>query len=331
MSENNTTNRNIRDDEIDLSDLFRRIGSALTRLVSSVGRALLISIVFLLKRSLILGLSICIGIGASYFLKITSDSFFTSDIVLRTNSISTADMISYINRLQQYCGEQDKQTLANAISLTRDQANNIVDISAYWIIDKGNDGMPDYIDYSNSNDVYDTINVRVQDTLDIRVRIKTPQELNNVRNGIISFINSDSLFQRRNRLRLRQNEELLSRLSYDIVQLDSLQKVKYFEETRNNIPARGGQMVFLQEQKTQLVYYDIYKLYEQKQKLEAERDLYKDIVTVLSEFSVPAKRDNGLTYYGKYAIPICFLITLLVLIVLANRRKLEEVYTKYQK
>ena len=85
-------------------------------------------------------------------------------------------------------------------------------------------------------------------------------------------------------------------------------------------------MIFLQEQKTQLVYSDIYNLYEQKQKLEAERDLYKEIITVLSEFSVPAKRDNGLIYYGKYVIPICFLITLLVLIIIANQRKLEEVY-----
>ena len=52
-------------------------------------------------------------------------------------------------------------------------------------------------------------------------------------------------------------------------------------------------MIFLQEQKTQLVYTEIYSLYYQKQKLEGERDLYNDIVTVLSDFSVPAKRDNG--------------------------------------
>jgi hypothetical protein len=105
--------------------------------------------------------------------------------------------------------------------------------------------------------------------------------------------------------------------------------VKYFEETRNVKPNSGGQIVFMQEQKTQLVYGDIYALYTRKQELESERDLYKGVVTVLSDFSLPAKRDNGAMYYGKYIIPLVFFITLLLLIILANRIKIGEIYKKY--
>jgi hypothetical protein len=169
----------------------------------------------------------------------------------------------------------------------------------------------------------------MQDRFDIRVKINSPQDLNLVRDGIIWFIESDSLYQQRNRVRLSQNHDLLTRLNYDILQLDSLQKVKYFEETRNMKPNNGGQIVFLQEQKTQLVYGDIYSLYTKKQYLESERDLYKGVVTVLSDFSLPTRRDNGAMYYGKQVIPAVFLITLLILIILSNRKKLEEVYKKY--
>ena len=70
-------------------------------------------------------------------------------------------------------------------------------------------------------------------------------------------------------------------------------------------------------------------LYTKKQHLESERDLYKGVVTVLSDFSLPARRDNGGMYYGKYVIPIIFFVTLLILIILANRKKLEEIYKKY--
>jgi hypothetical protein len=149
-----------------------------------------------------------------------------------------------------------------------------------------------------------------------------------VRNGILSFIERDSLFQQRNRVRLRQNLEMSARLDYDILQLDSLQKLK-LQETKTIQPQLGGQMIFLQEQKTQLVYTDIYPLYARKQRLEAERDLYRDIVTVLSEFSLPSKRDNGGLYYGKKVIPLFFFLTLLILILLANRKKLEETFQKY--
>jgi hypothetical protein len=238
-------------------------------------------------------------------------------------------MISYINKLHNYCQEDNKPALAGALSLNTEAVRNIIDINAYWIIARGKEHVPDQVDYANDHYIVDTVNIRMLDRLDIRVKIKSPQELTLLQNAIISYINKDSLFQQRNRVRLRQNKEMLTRLNYDILQLDSLQKVKYFEETRSRKPSNGGQMIFLQEQKTQLVYTDIYNLYGRKQALESERDLYKDIVTVLSDFNLPSKRENGGLYYGKHYIPLFFIITLLLLIVLANRNKLKEVYNKY--
>lgn len=328
MSEN-TTNKNVRDDEIDLLDLFRRMGKTLTRWGNSLGKAFLITIVFLLRRWLPLGLSIILGVGASYLLKMTSESSFTSDLVLRTNTVPPADLIPYLNRLHTFCIEDNKPALIDAISSTPEQVRNLIDINAFWIIDKNRDNTPDYVDYNNNHNVYDTVNVRMQDRLDIRVRIKAPQELNKVRDGIIKFIESDSLYQQRNRVRIRQNREMLTRLNYDILKLDSLQKVKYFEETRNSQPKTGGQMIFLQEQKTQLVYPEIYALYIRKQSLESDRDLYKGLATVLSEFSLPAKRDNGGLFYAKIVVPILFGLVLLILIITANRMKLREVFNKY--
>ncbi len=341
MSEIVTNNKNIRDDEIDLLDLFRRMGRTINQWVKSLGRAFLISLVFVLRRWLPLGLSIALGIGASYLLKLTSESFYTSDMVFRNNLIvidkltlkeisgTTSEIISKINKLHNFCVENNSIALSAAIAMKPDMVKNISDINAYWIIDQNRDGIPDYVDYKGNHSPYDTINVRMQDRLDVRVKINTPQDLNLVCNGIIKFIESDSLYQQRNRLRLKQNNELLARYNFDILQLDSLQKVKYFEETRNMKPNTGGQMIFLQEQKTQLLYNDIYSIYTKKQQLESERDLYKGVVTVLSDFSLPAGRDNGVRFYALYMIPLIFFITLLILIILANRHKLEEILKKY--
>jgi hypothetical protein len=329
MSENTTGNKNVRDDEIDLLDLFRRMGKTLNKWFNAIGKAILVSIVFIMRRWLPLGLSMIAGVGLSYLLKTTSESSFTSDLVIRTNSVIPADLIPYINKLHTFCIEGNKPALINAISSTEEQVKNIIDISGFWIIDKNKDNTPDYVDYYDNHNVYDTVNLRMQDRLDIRVKIKTPQELSRVRDGIIKYIESDSLYQQKNRLRLRQNHEMLLAINYNIQLLDSLQKVKYFEETRNAQPKTGGQMVFLQEQKTQLIYKDIFELYSRKQALEEQRDLYKGLVTVLSEFSLPAKRDNGGIYYAKLIVPVFFFLTLLFLILLANRKKLKEIFNKY--
>jgi hypothetical protein len=340
MSET-TSNNNVREDEIDLLDLFRRMGKTFSRWMHALGKALLISIVFLLRRWLPLGLSLVVGIAISYLLKTTSASFYTSDLVfrnnlvqmdkktLRDNSGTTAEIISEINKLHTFCFENNLAALSEAIGIKPGTVKNISDISAFWIIDQSRDGIPDYVDYKNNHSVSDTVNIRMQDRIDVRVKINSPQDLSLIRDGIIMFLEHDSLYQQRNRVRLSQNRDLLTRLNYDIIQLDSLQKVKYFEETRNIKPANGGQIVFMQEQKTQLVYGDIYALYARKQELESERDLYKGVVTVLSDFSLPAKRDNGVMFYGKNLIPFIFFATLLLLIIRANRRKIDEIYKKY--
>jgi len=329
MSENTTTNKDVRNDEIDLLDLFRRMGRTLGQWGNALVTAILISIVFILRRWIWLGLSILLGIIISMIMLSKADSSYTSDLILKVNIEPTDEVITHVNRLHTYCTGLNKQNLAKAIDLPVAQTNNILDINAYWVIDNGNDEIPDYIDYENNHDVYDTTNVRMEDRMDVRVRIKQPQELSNVREGIINFINKDPLLQQRNNLRLKQKKEMLSRLELDIIQLDSLQKFKYFEESRNLMPRTGNQMVFLQEQKTQLLYSDIYNLYEKKQKIELECDLYKDIVTILSDFSIPIGRDNDVVYYAKYYVPRFFIITLLLLILIANRRKIKDIYNKY--
>lgn len=329
MSENTSNNKNVRDDEIDLLDLFRRMGKTLGRWGNAIGRGFLISVVFMLRRWIPLTLSVILGLVLAIILRSSMKSFYTSDLVLKANIEPTDELISYINRLHTYCLEDGKQHLAEAISLTSAQTDNILDIKASWIIDNSRDGIPDYVDYNETHDDFDTTNVRMTDRLDVRVRILQPQELSNVREGIIKFINNEPLFQQKNAMRLKQNNEMLTRLEYDILQLDSLQKFKYFEEARNLVPRTGNQMIFLQEQKTQLIYTDIYNLYNKKQIIEQDLGLYKEIVTILSDFNIPVQRDNGGLYYAKTFVPLFFLLTLLILIMLANRKKLKDIYHKY--
>lgn len=316
-------------DEIDLLDLFRRMGKGLGNMFRAIWKGLLISIVFLLRHWLPLGLSLIAGVAISYLFKMTSPSYYTSDMVLRNNSVPIADMMSYINRLHTFCIEGNKEELSRALSLNTESVKNVLDVRAHWIIDKNRDGIPDNVDYRDKHDVYDTINIMMQDRLNIRVRIGEPQELITLKDGLLTYINSSSIFEQRNRLRLKQNNELITRLEYDILQLDSLQKIKYFEETKAMQPGSAGQMIFLQEQKTQLVYEDIYGLYTRKQSRESERDIFNEIVTVISDFSIPAQRENGLIYYAKIYVPFFVIITLILLILIANRKNIKEIFEKY--
>ncbi|MBN2633347.1 MAG: hypothetical protein JXR66_07325 [Bacteroidales bacterium] len=317
-------------DEIDLLDLFSQLGRWLLKGLNALGRGVIISLVFLLRNWLPLLLSGLIGIGLSYLFRYTTPPLYQSNIVFRTNVGTNSDLIEKINKLHIYCRERNKTKLQELLSLDNEMIENIRDIDAFWIIDNNNDGIPDKVDYKRKHNVYDTLNVMMMDRFNVRVKIKDPDYLDNIRNGLIKYIKSDSLLHQRNQNRIEQNEELISRIDYDLLLLDSLQKVKYFEETRNIQPKEGGQMIFLQEHATQLVIDDIYSLYARKQLLETDLNLYKEVITVLSDFSVPARRTNGGSYYAVRVVPVIFILTLLILILNANRKGLRGVFEKYK-
>jgi hypothetical protein len=335
-----SNDKKINNDEIDLLDLFRKMGRTLSNWIAALLKALLVSIIFMLRRWLPLGLSIIAGIVVSVLLRSGHSSLYTSDLVLKNNLVqydkkmrdisgTNSELIAKINKLHTFCVAGNFEALSRSLQVDPTLGKNISDISAFWIIDLGRDGIPDIVDYQDSHNVYDTVNVRVPNTIDVQVKFAEGIDLNSVRDGIIKFIDQDSLNQQRNKLRHKQNIDLLSRFNYDIAQLDSLQKVKYFEETRRMMPAKDGQIVFMQDQKTQLLYPDVQYLYDKKQVIEKDLNIYNNIVTVINDFSLPTQRINGIMYYGKTAIPFFFIITLVALILMANRQKLIETFRKY--
>ncbi len=180
MSDNTTNNKNVRDDEINLLDLFRRMGRTITRWANALGTAFLISVVFIIRRWLPLLLSVLVGFGISYLMKKSSNSFYSSDIVFRNNlaqvdgkkhrdvSGTTFELISKINKLHSFCSETNKELFSKALSVKPEALKNISDISAFWIIDRNKDGIPDNVDYLGNHNIYDTINIRMPEIFDVK-------------------------------------------------------------------------------------------------------------------------------------------------------------------
>jgi len=328
MSENQEL-FNKKEDEVDLVDLFSRLGKSVTKGFRTLGRALLHVFFFMLRNWHWLACSILLGSGISYLMKISSEKFYTSELTLRTNTISNAEMISFINRLHTFCKEENSGELASVLSVTPEKVKYIRDIEAFWVIDLGKDNIPDYVDFHGKHNVTDTLNIRLQDRFVIRVKTTIPQELSVLRDGIISYIQNNQFYVDQNTLRLAQLDDLLERIDYEVQQLDSLQKVKYFEESRRLMPKEGGQMIFLQDYQTQLLHNDIGDLIRQKQDLERTRSIYPGIVTLLNDFTPPFKPDNGMLYYGKIIIPVIFVLAIILILLIRNRNRFTEAYKKY--
>lgn len=325
----NPENKPARNDEIDLLDLFRRMGNGLSRLFQKLGIAIVISIVFMFRNWIWLTISVALGIGLSFIMKNSLEDFYSSEMTISSNAVTANEVISYTNKLHTFCLENNKEELAKALGLDQSKISMVKDIQAFKMIHKSKDGIPDYLDYTDRRSISDTLDAIMNDRLSISVNTSSPKELSEIKNGIFRFIEQNPFFAKQNAIRMTQNNEIIIRMDYDIKQLDSLQKIKYFEETKNKTAEKGGQLVFLQEQKTQLIYDEIYQLYIRKKYYEKQKDVFSGVITLLSDFTVPTKPKNGALYYGKTLIPIFFIVCIIVLVVFHNRKRLMETYNKY--
>jgi len=314
-------------DEIDLLELFRKTGNKFKDFIIWLWELFLRITVFFIRKSPYLITFIILGFLVALFKFKTSDRFYLSDMILRSNSVSNADMIAHINKLHFYGEEDNKQALAQSLNLDSAEVENLVDIEAFWIIDRNRDGIPDMIDDENKYDE-DTSVTHMSSRFDVRVKTLHPQSLDKVRDGILHHINTNQFFEKINRIRLIQLRERIAKTETELSELDSLQNYKYFEE-RQKGKFSEGQMVFLNEQETKLFHESVFELYQSKQDLDMELDIYSEIVTVLDDFTPPAQPENSYLHIAKTWVILFFVLGLIFMVVLSFRKELTSVYKKY--
>ncbi|MBA7589930.1 hypothetical protein ES708_32029 [subsurface metagenome] len=236
-------------------------------------------------------------------------------------------MIAHINKLHFYGEGNNKQALAQSLNLDSAEVANLLAIEAFWIIDRNMDGIPDMVDDKNNYDE-DTSVTHMSTRFDVRVKTLHPQSLDKVRDGILYHINTNQFFEKINNIRLRQLRERIAKTEIELSELDSLQNYKYFEE-RQNGKFSEGQMVFLNEQETMLFHESVFELYQSKQDLDMELDIYSEIVTVLDDFTPPAQPVNSYFNIAKTWVILFFVLGLIFVVVLSFRKELISVYKKY--
>ena len=327
MTENKSSS-NSSPSEIDLIEVFNKFGRWIINFIISIGKGVLACLAFMYHNFLLLLISVVIGFIASYILKQSEKPLYKSEITFRNNSISNADMIAYFNQLEDLVSKKNSQVVASSLSISENEASDLAGLSAYWVIDINHDDIPDYVDYKGKHNPADTVNVRMSDRFVVEVASLDPLNLSNIREGLIRYAQNQPLAGNANTQRTKRLNELIVRTNIDIQELDSLQKVKYFEETRSRM-SEAGQIVLLQEQQTQLFYHDIQNLISQRQTYEREIALYPDVVTVISDFLPSASRVNTAFYYSKITVPLALFLTIILLLLLKNRKKIVEILDKY--
>ena len=305
--------------EIDLLDLFQKIGNGIKNLFLGLFKGILFLIVFGIKRIHFLILFAIIGGLIGLVLYNSTKRYYSSYMIAQANGINSADMINYINDLHELCEKSNPQALAFDLQMPDSTARKIKDIQAFYIIDVNKDDIGDYVDFKNSFNLKDTTQQRLIDRLHVTVEVYQNTVFEKVKNGLFRYMRKNPYIIKLNEIRRHELQELIAQTDYEITKLDSLQNTDYFKKG-GGIPVQRSEMVFLAEKEPTMYYRDKLSLMNRKQEYQKELELATDAFTVIKDFTSLAVAENP---RNKYIIKYVLILTFLgyIFLLLISKRK----------
>jgi hypothetical protein len=302
--------------EIDLLDLFNRIGKGIKNLFLSLFRGILFIVVFAIRKFHFLILFGVAGglIGLLFYS--STQRYYSSNLVVQPNGITSTDMINYINDLHDLCLKKNTPGLAYGLEMKDTTAAKIKNIQAFFVIDLNHDGVGDYVDFKNNIDLKDTTQHRLEDRIYVTVEVFDNRVFENVKNGLFRYMRKNPYIIKLNEIRKNELKESIAQIDFEISKLDSLQDVEYFED-RGRIPVKESQMMFLSEKEQHMYYKDKLALLLKKQEYGKELDLATDAFTVIKDFTNLAVAENP---RGKYIIRYSLLFLIIGYIIILGYR-----------
>ena len=318
-----------RNDEIDLIELFQKMGTGIKNLFNKLIGLINSFFIFLIRKSVWLITFIILGSIVSYVLFTYSKRYYTSEMTARSNSMNNTVVVNSINLLNDLFISSNYSALAGYLKINEDQAKNIKSIKALYGIDVNKDGLADFIDYKDTYNPQDTTKQRLSDIFYLKISVYDETVFPILKNSIKSYINSNPYVIENNDVRINQAKSQINVLKAEIAKLDSLQTVQYFEIPKTQ-KSNNNQMIVLNEKDIKLFHEDKIKLNSKILELEKDLAINPEPITVIQDFSQLSKTQNPITKYIKILIPIFFVLGLICALLWQYRKKIWQLIREKQ-
>ncbi|MDX9694824.1 MAG: hypothetical protein RBT49_03440 [Bacteroidales bacterium] len=310
-----------RNDEIDLIELFQKMGTGIKNMFNKLIGLINSFFIFLIRKSVWLITFIILGFIVSYMLFTMTKRYYTSEMTARSNSMNNTVIVNSINLLNDLFISTNYSALSEYLQLTETQAKNIKSINAYYGIDINKDGIADFVDYKNSYNPKDTTQKRLGNVFYLQISVFDESVFPILKNSIKSYINNNPFVIENNNLRINQAENQIAILRAEIAKLDSLQNVQYFEIPKTQ-KSNNNQMIVLNEKDIKLFHEDKIKLNTKILELEKDLAINPDPITVIQDFAQLSKTQNPITKFIKIWVPIFFVLGLICALLWQYRKKI---------
>lgn len=332
-----------QEEEIDLGNLFKVIGSGINNFFNGIGRIfralfhlIILFLIFLRSNALKLGISLFLGAVVGYFIEVSHPKEYVSNLIVETNHGSGVQLYKQIGFLDDLLIKRDTLSLAKALNITSKEASQLTHfkISAYQ---KRINLYKSYDDYLQNTDTIFTKGFKVEDfkkrfdEYDYRyheliVKSNSKEIFRKVSLGVKALVENDYLKRRRD---LKNNELKLKlgTLRKNLTQIDSLRSLysevalKEAEKTTSNSTIEFSQKQFDNSKNDLELFNTSNRILLEIEKLNSQILKSENILNIISDFNEVGVSNNKIAEkkYFQFAVLFGSLMMLLILLLQLNR------------
>ncbi len=302
-----TQQKPVQSDEIDLGqlfakigDFFRGIGLGLVRFLALIRKVPIENkSIFLAAIVVVSGLTLAYG----FLLK---KKFYESTMILTSNYLNKRIVDNTIEKLNLLAKEENASGLARALHIADTLADNIAKFEAKPFVAETDlielEVLKEQLKSAQENaknakvidQVIKRIEIENRHAFELKVRTYNPAVISNLQNSLVNYIRDNEYIKKRIEINKQTLLEKKNKLQDELKKLDSLKGVIYANyKTMAEQPRQGSNNVILSDRSVTNpidVYNQDLALYNELQLVERQLYIQPDfeVIDGLTEFSEPA-------------------------------------------
>ncbi len=218
-------------------------------------------------------------------------------------------------------------SLSTKLSLPDSIAKNIVSFQSFYVISYYKNGVAEKVDLTNSHNINDTLNVKLENRLYFQLQIKKINQLPKIQAAVLNYFNTNPVMISEF---MSKRNEYINRIEICNVEskrIDSLAKISYYKSIDQQLKFDNNKLL-LGDQRKQLFYDDLIRLNDIKSNSELTLSTFKEPVVLSSGFVISSTPINSRFKYLIYSLVGGYLISLLIAGLFENLKKIMTFLNK---
>ncbi|HOU69273.1 MAG TPA: hypothetical protein PKW49_11980 [Paludibacteraceae bacterium] len=296
-------------EEMNIFVMFKKIGKHLLDLVKKLGMCLGFFLRKTYKYKWMFLLFMVVAVSYSLYKTTGERKVYEGNLLLSIHDGSSSLFTDMVSSLDRYVTDDDFTGLASALNIPDSLSKKIRGVDSYYLIDMNKDSIFDMIDFSNKYKASDTANVRLNDGIAISLKMSDVSSFSAMETALVNYFSNNKYLQDLNMSRISNLDEMEKLLKKDLTEIDSLQRLEYFERNFKGVKILKD---FNINTDKQMFYFNKVDILRQKKAISNELLSKFDVVSVSTSFQPTAKAVNSKI---KTAINYCLVSYILFLIV----------------